>query len=322
MNVLSLAATAAFLLTFVGMTMTTGFQQPVSRPQQPTSLLKSSIERSNSNVMMPCKSTTSNQQRTATLLSAASTASENEARVLDTEAIAKYAGAIAVQMLLFKGFFTGIDLLSSAVDVEVPFVANFFFFYVFSLKSRIFNPLSNKRPKRDTKEIEAELDGNKAAQNEKPRKMPEWTPPGLVFPIMWILIIGPLRAASSALLVTGAGGVDYASNAILFLMLHLSIGDTWNTINNVERRYGTSVLGVTCVWISAAFAAYSYGQVDPLAGKLLSVPLVWLTIASSLIVRTWQLNPSESSGEKESLLPTKPASQEGSITKFTWFEGK
>lgn len=220
------------------------------------------------------------------------------------------------------GFFTGIDLLSSAVDVEVPFVANFFFFYVFSLKSRIFNPLSNKRPKRDTKEIEAELDGNKAAQNEKPRKMPEWTPPGLVFPIMWILIIGPLRAASSALLVTGAGGVDYASNAILFLMLHLSIGDTWNTINNVERRYGTSVLGVTCVWISAAFAAYSYGQVDPLAGKLLSVPLVWLTIASSLIVRTWQLNPSESSGEKESLLPTKPASQEGSITKFTWFEGK
>eukprot|EP00536_Pseudo-nitzschia_multiseries_P007310 jgi/Psemu1/65985/estExt_Genemark1.C_1710017 len=247
----------------------------------------------------------------ANVLSAASTASENEDTVFDVEAISKYAGAVALQMILFKGFFTGIDVLTSALDFEVPFAVNFFFFYIFSLKSRIFNPMSNERPRRDTKEIQDE-----GAQ----RKMPEWTPPGVVFPIMWILIIGPLRAASSALLVTG--GAEYASNAILALMLHLSIGDTWNTINNVERRYGTSILGVTCVWISAAFAAYSYGQVDPLAGKLLSVPLVWLTIASSLIVRTWQLNPSASTGEKESLLPTKPASQEGSITKLTWFEGK
>jgi len=295
---------AAFLVTLAG--VTSGFQQSSSRLHQPDTSLKSSIERTR---LAPIAQHHIHQPAHVTALSVASTTSEKEDSVLDTEALVKYAGAVGLQMLLFKGLFSGADVLTSTLDFEIPFAANFFFFYVFSLKSRVFNPMSNERPRRDTKEI----------QDEVQRKMPEWTPPGVVFPIVWILIIGPLRAASSALLVNG--GADYASTAVLTLMLHLSIGDTWNTINNVERRYGTSILGVACVWISAAFAAYSYGQVDPLAGKLLSIPLVWLTIASSLIVRTWQLNPSESTGEKESLLPTKPASQEGSITKWTWFEG-
>ena len=246
----------------------------------------------------------------STVLSAASTASEGEDRVLDVEAIAKYAGAIVLQMSLITGVFTGIDALVGATGIQIPFAVNFFMFYVLALKSRIFNPLSNQRPQKETREIES----------AEQRKMPEWTPPGVVFPIVWILLIGPLRAASSALLVTG-GAASYASPAILALMLHLSIGDTWNTINNVERRYGTSVFGVVCVWISAAFAAAQYSQVDALAGKLLSLPLIWLTIASSLIFRTWQINPSVVTGEKESILPTKPATQEGSITKLVWFEG-
>jgi len=257
---------------------------------------------------------------------------EIEKRVLDTEAIVKYVAAITIQMVLFKGFFTGIDVLLSTFDIQqtqIPFAVNFIFFFVFSLKSRIFNPLSNERPQRDTKEIKDKTNNNteeegvssSSSSSLPARKMPEWTPPGITFPIVWILLIAPLRAASSALLVS-SGNIDYASTTILTLMFHLSIGDTWNTINNVERRYGTSCVGVLCVWLSAAFAAYSYGQVeDPaLAGKLLSLPLIWLTIASSLIIRTWQLNPNPDTGQKESLLPTKPASQEGSITKLVWFE--
>ena len=170
--------------------------------------------------------------------------------------------------------------------------------------------MSNERPQQDTKEI-------KTAQEIR-RNMPEWTPPGVVFPIVWLLIVGPLRAVSSAMLI--GDGLEYSSFAVLTLMFHLSIGDTWNTINNVERRYGTSVVGVSAVWISAAYAAYSYWIATPLAGKVLAVPLIWLTIASSLIVRTWQINPDPATGEKESLLPTKPADQDGTITKLVWFE--
>ena len=303
-NMKALSVSAALLLATAA--TTEGFQLGIHQHQS----LGLIAAKDHSLTVQSQPSWSNPQVRESTILSAASTASEGEDRVLDVEAIGKYAGAIVLQMSLITGLFTGIDALVGATGIQIPFAANFFLFYVFALKSRLFNPMSNQRPQKETREIES----------AEQRKMPEWTPPGVVFPIVWILLIGPLRAASSALLVTG-GAASYASPAILALMLHLSIGDTWNTINNVERRYGTSVVGVACVWISAAFAASQYAQVDPLAGKLLSLPLIWLTIASSLIVRTWQLNPSVVTGEKESILPTKPATQEGSITKLVWFEG-
>ena len=298
----ALSVSAALLLGTAG--TTAGFQQHQSLG------LVGAKQNSIGITTPPQTAPRSFEHSSETILSAASTASEGEDRVVDIEAIAKYAGAVVLQMSLITGLFTGIDALVGATGIQIPFVANFFMFFIFALKSRIFNPMSNQRPQKDTKEIKAAVQ----------RKMPEWTPPGVVFPIVWILLIGPLRAASSAILVTG-GLAPYASPAILALMLHLSIGDTWNTINNVERRYGTSMVGVACVWASAAYAAFQYSQVDALAGKLLSLPLIWLTIASSLIVRTWQINPSEETGEKDTILPTKPASQEGSITKLVWFEG-
>ena len=194
----------------------------------------------------------------------------------------------------------------------MPFAVNFFFFYACALKSRILNPLNNQRPSPDTKELK-ETEETTAPK----RKMPSWTPPGFVFPIVWLLIIGPLRAVSCSLVYQTTG--TYANAAIFTLMAHLSIGDIWNTINNKERRYGTSVVGVLMVWASAAAAAYQYFQVCPLAGRLLSLPLVWLTVASSLIVRTWQLNPDASTGKAEPLMPTTDDSQT-TITKLEWFE--
>ena len=146
--------------------------------------------------------------------------------------------------------------------------------------------------------------------------MPSWTPPGPVFPIVWLLIIGPLRAFTSAMVYNTVG--LYACPAILSLALHLSIGDTWNTVNNVERRYGVAVVGVLCVWLSKANAAYNYFQVIPLAGKLLGLSLVWLTIASALVTRTWQLNPDPETGKPEPLYPVTGKA----ATKFAWFAKK
>ena len=108
----------------------------------------------------------------------------------------------------------------------------------------------------------------------------------------------------------------YANKTILSLMLHLSIGDVWNTINNTERRYGVSVTGVVLVWISKAFAAYQYFLVNPKAGKLLALPLIWLTIASTLVVQTWRLNPDPETGKVEPLYPVQGSKKK---TKFLWF---
>lgn len=241
---------------------------------------------------------------------------------LDVAAIGQYVFALALQLTLIGGVFTGLDYILSKQLVfginKLPFAVNFILFYYMSLKSRIFNPLSNARPQPSTQEV-SKTEKDKQEQVEEhlvpQRTRPTWTPPGFIFPIVWLLLIGPLRATTSSMLIA-SGKVKYASKAIMSLMLHLSIGDIWNTINNVELRYGTSAFGVVFVWSSAAYAAYSYGQVIPLVGKLLSLKLIWLSIASCLVIRTWQLNPNPATGKLYSLLPTKG---EGSETRWALF---
>ena len=67
---------------------------------------------------------------------------------------------------------------------------------------------------------------------------------------MWLLIIGPLRAYSAALVVSTTG--SFLTLPTMAFMLHLTVGDIWNTINNTEKRYGASVVGVLFVLMSAA----------------------------------------------------------------------
>jgi tryptophan-rich sensory protein len=223
---------------------------------------------------------------------------------IDIKPLGKYFLSLCVQMGLITSTFKGLDKLVSLTSIKIPFALNVVMFYFMALKSRVFNPLSNRRPLPKTKEVEG----------GEQRKMPTWTPAGFVFPIVWLLLIGPLRAVTSSMIYKASG--SYVNKAILSLMLHLSIGDIWNTINNVERRYGTSVLFMVFVWASAAHAAFRYSKVLPLAGKLLSLKLIWLTIAASLIVRTWQINPDPKTERPYALLPKVG---DGAETNIVWF---
>lgn len=226
---------------------------------------------------------------------------------LDVEALTKYGAALAIQISLFYGLFLVMDQVVTNTGSNVPYWANIAFFYAMSLRSRLFNPLSNKRPNPKTFEIEGQ------EGQEQTRNMPTWTPPGVVFPVMWILIIAPIRAVT-ATMVYGATQ-SYADPAIMALAVHLSIGDVWNTINNVEKRYGAAVPGVLCVWLTKAWTAYQFYQVVPLAGQIMVIPLLWLTVASTLVTRIWQLNPDAETGEIEPLYPVVGKAS----SNFTWF---
>lgn len=223
----------------------------------------------------------------------------------DSTAVIKYSIALITQVSLFTVSFCSLDKVVSAIGViKVPWILNFFFFYAIALKSRVLNPLANNRPKVQSLEVEAEP--------QRKRVLPTWTPPGPVFPIMWLLIIGPLRAASSTLVYQATR--SYANPAIVALIFHLSLGDIWNTINNVEKRFGVAVVGVLAVWLSKAYAVYRFSQVDLLAGKMLSLTMVWLSIAAALVTATWKLNPDPATGKPEPLYPV----QGEIVTKFAW----
>ena len=180
----------------------------------------------------------------------------------------------------------------------LPSVLVGIFMLFMSLKSRVFSPLDNSRPS--------------ASKNDpvfRDRLRPSWTPPPLAFPVIWSTI-ALLRTFSTVLIFQTTGTL--LCKPIFALMVHLSIGDTWNTINNVEKRLGTAVLGVSFVWASALYATNLYYKTLPLAGKILFPSCIWLSIASLLVYSIWRMN-SIYLDEKSSLFPSK---EEGPRSKW------
>ena len=262
---------------------------------------------------------------------------ESAAQVqVDFDALLKYHAAIAIQLAIIFGIFKGLDMIIALTGTNadsIPTLALVPIFYVLSLKSRVFNPLNNERPNLKQAAVAMQNNNNKEeSRGFRDRIMPSWTPPGPVFPVMWLLIIGPIRAYSSAL-VWQANGHVFCDVALLAFVLHLAVGDVWNTMNNAEQRYGAAVTGVLCVTASALNAAYQYYLVDDMAGKLLGLPMIWFAVAASLVTATWQLNPSSSSSSSNDsendteqqqqyqvLDPLYPIVREGRPTTFAWFE--
>ena len=157
-----------------------------------------------------------------------------------------------------------------------------------------------------TNQLRFYFDKVEGAGERRERVMPDWTPPGVTFPLMWVGVVAPLRAFAASLVYEASTGrlneAHLNDPVLLWLVLHLAIGDTWNTVNNVEQRTGAAVPGVALVWLSALFAARQYYDVSPLAGGLLGLTAVWIAVAGALVADTWRIN---NAIEAEPLFPYK-----------------
>ena len=108
---------------------------------------------------------------------------------LDAGGVARYFFAIMLQLLGITTAFGFVDLscygpLPGHVELggPLPWPGVVAIFLALSVRSRVFNPLNNERPELET-----------GAKSQEDRIMPSWTPPGVTFPIMWVLVVAPLR---------------------------------------------------------------------------------------------------------------------------------
>lgn len=203
---------------------------------------------------------------------------------IDFVQLLKYPVATVGEFALISAVLRAVDAVCTLPTFCVPPL-----FFFLSLRSRIFSLLPASRPKR------AEQDGN---ATPKEVKRPSWTPPGIAFPFIW-LTISCLRAASSTLVWSSTGRM-LSAPPLLALVLHLCVGDTWNCVTNVERRLGTSSLGVFAVLASVYAAVGIYYKTLPIAGLLLAPSAVWISIATVLTWTIWAINE-----PREPLLPRK-----------------
>jgi tryptophan-rich sensory protein len=185
---------------------------------------------------------------------------------------------IGVMILVLLGMEKLVILIDSNSSLPSWFstLATGLFFALLSIRSRIFSLLDNTRSRQTYDQV----------------IRPRWSPPPLVFPIVW-MIIAVLRVISSVLIWQEMNHKLLVLPFILFV-IHLAVGDTWNTIFTVERRLGAAVpVVILGPWLSAIVVTVVYWQTNPLAGMILSFSCLWLTVAAVLVFRIWQLNGSE-----------------------------
>ena len=192
-----------------------------------------------------------------------------------------YIGATVAQVAVLTGLLAVLDwgfnyLPTAQLPGWAPTAIAAAVFAFITLRSRLFSLLDNTRNNGRYKAVQR----------------PNWAPPGIVFPIVW-MSIAVLRVVS-ACLVWSTLGQTFLSVPLLLFIIHLSVGDTWNTIFTVEGRLGTAVpMVIVGPLLSVALVTYSYYQTLPLAGWIIFPSLVWLTIATVLCFDIWRLNGKE-----------------------------
>ena len=193
----------------------------------------------------------------------------------------KYVGATIAQIAALTALLGLMDIVPATVNtaawppgVLTALVCGFFAFI--TLRSRLFSLLDNTRSNGRYQSIQR----------------PAWAPPPLAFPIVW-MSIAVLRVISAYLIWSTCGQTFLCLPLILF-MVHLSLGDTWNTIFTVEGRLGAAVpMVVIGPLLSVIVVTIAYFQTLPLAGWIILPSAVWLTIATALCISLWRLNGQE-----------------------------
>ena len=194
----------------------------------------------------------------------------------DWKAIAAYIGGTIVQITVMIGALWGLQQLTPMIPAQWQIVPVIIFFALVSVRSRLFSPLDNTRSSRTYDSIQR----------------PGWAPPPLAFPIVW-MSIAVLRVISSYW-VWQASGQNFLTLPLVLFMIHLALGDTWNTIFTVQSRLGAALpVVILGPLTSAIVVTAAYGNAIAKAGYLLIPMCIWLTIASLLVFDIWRLNGKE-----------------------------
>ncbi|MEM7795860.1 MAG: tryptophan-rich sensory protein [Cyanobacteria bacterium P01_C01_bin.118] len=195
---------------------------------------------------------------------------------MDWAAVGIYIAGTLAQMGLMIVALWGLQQFTLGWSGSVGVGIAIAFFTLVAIRSRLFSPLNNARTRTTYSNV----------------TRPGWAPPPLAFPIIW-MSIGVLRVISSYL-VWQALDQNYLAWPLIILMMHLSLGDTWNTIFTVEGRLGAAVPVVLLGPLASSIVVVTiYWQVMPLAGQLLLPMVLWLGVASALVVAIWRLNGAE-----------------------------
>jgi tryptophan-rich sensory protein len=119
---------------------------------------------------------------------------------------------------------------------------------------------------------------------------PEWAPPAAVFGPVWTMLYATMAAA--AWLVWRRREVRLARIGLALFVLQLVLNALWSWLFFGWNQGALSFLDIVGLWALIVATVVFFWRIRPLAGLLLVPYLAWVTFASALNYRIWQLNPS------------------------------
>lgn len=115
---------------------------------------------------------------------------------------------------------------------------------------------------------------------------PRWTPPGIVFPLVWTtLYILMAWAAMRVALLPGSG------QALALWAAQIAFNTLWTPIFFGLHRMRAAMVAMAGLWLTVAGTTVAFWMLDPVAGALFVPYVVWVTIAGALNWSVLQRNP-------------------------------
>jgi tryptophan-rich sensory protein len=115
---------------------------------------------------------------------------------------------------------------------------------------------------------------------------PVWTPPGFVFPLVWVTLYIAMSYAAMRV-----AQVDGSQQALAFWAVQIAFNTLWSPVFFGLRRMRPAMIILACLWVAVALTMVSFYRIDPLSGMLLAPYLLWVTIAGALNLSVWRRNP-------------------------------
>lgn len=120
-------------------------------------------------------------------------------------------------------------------------------------------------------------------------KKPFFTPPGIVFFIVWSILYVLMGIAAYRIYVKNKEN-NKDNGAYFFYLLQLMINFMWSFIFFTFRLYGVSFIWLIILLVFVIITFIKFIKIDKVAGFLLIPYIIWLLYAGVLNYFVWLLN--------------------------------
>lgn len=132
-------------------------------------------------------------------------------------------------------------------------------------------------------------------------KKPEWNPPSWLFAPVWNLLYLLMGIASWLIWQKGAATTTRAQGshtplkaqshrALALYGIQLTLNALWSVIFFGMRRIDLALVAIVPLWSTLLATMGAFYRIQPVAASLLIPYQLWVTFASVLNARVWQLN--------------------------------